>query len=86
MSNKQLLIKISSKYITKLIISHLESNIYYKIIKYNKKFQQKMKINLEESLINYLYKIRTKDEIVPKINDFKNKLKKQNHINSTLNI
>ena len=35
-----------------------------------------MKINLEESLINYLYKIRTKDEIVPKINDFKNKLKK----------
>ena len=76
MSNKQLLIKISSKYITKLIISHLESNIYYKIIKYNKKFQQKMKINLEESLINYLYKIRTKDEIVPKINDFKNKLKK----------
>ena len=64
MYGNQLLLNISSKYIIDFIISRLESNIYYKLIKYNKKFHQKMNINLEESLINYLYNIQTKDDIM----------------------
>ena len=75
MYSTQLLLNISSKYIIDIIISHLESNIYYKIIKYNKKFHQKMNINLEESLINYLYNIQTKDDIMNKMNKTNNQLK-----------
>ena len=75
MYGNQLLLNISSKYIIDIIVSHLEPNIYYKIIKYNKKFHQKMNINLEESLINYLYNIQTKDEIINLIDDAQSQLK-----------
>ena len=79
LSDNNLLLKISSKYIIEFIISHLESNIYYKIIKYNKKFHQKMNINLEQSLINYIYKIRTKNNIVHEKNgDVQNQISKTN--------
>ena len=79
MYSTQLLVNISSKYIINIIISHLESNIYYKIIKYNKKFHQKMNINLEESLINYLYNIQTKDDIMNEAQSQKKNTKSYKH-------
>ena len=65
MSDNNLLLKIFSKYIIDFIISHLQSNIYFKIIKYNKKFHQEMNINLEQTLkklfIQYSDKRKFKD-------------------------
>ena len=63
MSNNRLLLNISSKYIIKLLFSHLQLNMFYKIIKYNKNFQKKIDINLEDSLKNYLYNIEKKEVI-----------------------
>ena len=37
--------------------------MFYKIIKYNKNFQKKIDINLEDSLKNYLYNIKKKEVI-----------------------
>ena len=74
MSDNNLLLKIFSKYIIDFIISHLQSNIYFKIIKYNKKFHQEMNINLEQTLKNYLYNIRTKENLMTIDNDIKNQI------------
>ena len=64
MSNSQILLNISSKYIIDLIFSHLYVNKFYKIIKYNKNFQQKININIEDSLKDYLYNIKIKDDLI----------------------
>ena len=64
MSNSQILLNISSKYIIELIFSHLNMNIFYKIIKYNKSFQKGIKINIEDSLKDYLYNIKIKDDLI----------------------
>ena len=99
MSDNNLLLKIFSKYIIDFIISHLQSNIYFKIIKYNKKFHQEMNINLEQTLKNYLYNIRTKENLKTIDNDIKNQINQtesykmyykylklyQNNINNNLN-
>ena len=81
MSNSQILLNISSKYIIDLIFSHLYVNKFYKIIKYNKNFQQKININIEDSLKDYLYNIKIKEDLVTNmkekqtiINDNKNKI------------
>ena len=67
---------INSKYILKQVFSFLQLNIYYKIIKYNKKLQQRLNINLEDSLFNYNYSfsIKTKSEIESDIMEMKKKL------------
>ena len=39
-------------------------NIFYKIIKYNKSFQKGIKINIEDSLKDYLYNIKIKDDLI----------------------
>ena len=64
MSNSQILLNISSKYIIDLIFSHLYVNKFYKIIKYNKNFQQKININIEDSLKDYLYNIKIKGDLM----------------------
>ena len=64
MSNSQILLNISSKYIIELIFSHLHLNIFYKIIKYNKSFQKEIKINIEDSLKDYLYNIKIKGDLM----------------------
>jgi len=40
--------KIKSKYILKLIFSHLKESIFLKIIKYNKRIQRKLEIKLSD--------------------------------------
>ena len=54
----------------------LQLNIYYKIIKYNKKLQQRLNINLEDSLFNYNYSfsIKAKSEIELDIIEMQKKL------------
>ena len=47
MSYNQLLLNIYSKYIIKEVFSYLQLNSFYKIIKYNKNFQQMININLK---------------------------------------
>ena len=76
MSANNFLLNIPSKYIIEFIVSHLEKNLYYNLIKYNKKYHKKMRINFKESLINYLYDTRTKNDLMPKINDDQNQLNK----------
>ena len=62
--NEQLL-KISSKYILKEIISYLKYNYFLKLIKYNKKLQNYfLDIIFEESIFNNQYYIKTKKDII----------------------
>ena len=75
MSDNNFLLNISSKYIIEFIVSKLERNVYYNLIKYNKKLHQKMKINIIESLFNYLYNTQTKNDKMSKMNDDQNQLK-----------
>ena len=67
---------INSKYILRQVFSFLQLNIYYKIIKYNKKLQQRLNINIEDSIFNYNYSfsIKTKSEIESDIMEMKKKL------------
>ena len=51
LNNKNLLENIKSKYISKFLFSHLDEKIKLKIIKYNKKFQNKINIQL----VNYKF-------------------------------
>ena len=44
---------INSKYVLKVIFSHLQLNIFYKIVKYNKTLQNKLNINWKDSIFNY---------------------------------
>ena len=56
--------KILSKYVLKTIFSYLQLNKYYKIIKYNKKLQNRLDIrNWKNSIFNYQYIIKTKSDI-----------------------
>ena len=69
MSNSQILLNISSKYIIKIIFSHLYMNRFYNIIKYNKRVQQKININIKDTLKDYLYNIKIGDNSM--INKYK---------------
>ena len=68
---------INSKYILRQVFSFLQLNIYYKIIKYNKKLQKKLNISLKDELFNYNYSfsIKTKREIETDITEMQKKLK-----------
>ena len=76
MSKNEIFENINSKYILGHVFSFLQLNIYYKIIKYNKKLQQRLNINLEDSLFNYNYSfsIKTKSEIESDIMEMQKKL------------
>ena len=76
MSKSEIIQNINSKYILDHVLSFLQLNIYYKIIKYNKKLQQRLNINLEDSLFNYNYSfsIKTKSEIELDIIEMQKKL------------
>ena len=67
---------INSKDILDQIFSFLPSNVYFKIIKYNKKIQQSLNINIEDSIFNYNYNfsIKTISEIESDIMEMKKKL------------
>ena len=56
---------INSKYILRQVFSFLKLNVIIKIIKYNKKLQQRLNISLEDELFNYnfSFSIKTKSEI-----------------------
>ena len=75
MSNKNYTQKITSKYILKEIFSHLQLNIFYKIIKYNKKIQNRLNINFKDSIFNYEYTIKAKNDIIENIKDIKHNKK-----------
>ena len=78
-SNKSLK-DISSKYVIELILSFLPLDRFYKIIKYNKKYQKKLNINFEESIINYQYKILSNEDLISSIKKFQNQYT-QNKLN-----
>ena len=57
------------------IFSYLQLNYSYKLIKYSKSLQNKLDMNLEDSLFNFQYTIKTKNEIESNIKEMKGKLK-----------
>jgi len=66
---------IPSKYVLNRIFSYFQLNYSYKLIKYSKSLQNKMNMNLEDSIFNYQYIIKTKSEIKSNIEEMKRKLK-----------
>ena len=76
MSKNEIIKKFNSKYILAQVFSFLQLNIYYKIIKYNKKLQQRLNINIEGSIFNYNYNFsnKTKNEIESDIKKMQKKL------------
>ena len=75
MSNIQLLLNISSKYIIELLFSHLNLNRLYKIIKYNKNIHKRININIEDSLKDNLYNIKIVDNTMANIEDIQSLMK-----------
>ena len=67
--------KIHSNYVLKRIFSYFQLNYSYKLIKYSKSLQNKLNMNLEDSIFNYPYIIKTKSEIKSNIEEMKRKLK-----------
>ena len=67
--------KIHSNYVLKRIFSYFQLNYSYKLIKYSKSLQNKLNMNLEDSIFNYQYIIKTKSEIKSNIEEMKRKLK-----------
>ena len=65
---------INSKYILKQVFSFLQLNIYYKIIKYNKKLQKRLNISFEDSIFDYRLFIKTNSEIKSDILEMQKKL------------
>jgi len=75
MSKKDQSQNILSGYILKIIFSHLQLNVFYKIIKYNKSIQNRLNINFKDSIFNYEYIIKTKSDITQNFEEFKNNKK-----------
>ena len=76
MAHKDYTQKIISKYILKTIFSYLQLNKYYKIIKYNKKLQNRLDIsNWKNSIFNYQYIIKTKSDIIESFKKIQHKKK-----------
>ena len=64
MGNESYIQNINSKYVLKVIFSHLQLNTFYKIVKYKKTLQNKLNINWKDSIFNYQYVIKTKNDII----------------------
>ena len=73
MLQKDYLQNIPSKYILKIIFSHLEPNIFYKLIKFHKNTQNRLNIDWKNSILkyNYDYIVKTKNEIMENIEKMK---------------
>ena len=67
--------KILSRYVLKKIFSNLQENVFYKIIKYNKSIQNRLNINLKDSIFNYEYIIKTKSDVIESFKKIQHKNK-----------
>ena len=74
MSKIELIKSIPSKLIIKKIFSHLYVFDLFKIIKYNKNIQNILNINFKNTIINFQYCTKTKNEIMPDIEKLQKKI------------
>ena len=79
MSKIELIKSIPSKLIIKKIFSHLCVFDFLKIIKYNKNLQNTLNINFKNTIINFQYCIKTKNEIMPDIEELQKKINNEDY-------
>ena len=79
MSKIELIKSIPSKLIIKKIFSHLCVFDLLKIIKYNKNLQNALNINFKNTIINFQYCIKTKNEIMPDIEKLQEKINNKDY-------
>ena len=79
MSKIELIKSIPSKLIIKKIFSHLSVFDLFKIIKYNKNLQNTLNINFKNTIINFQYCIKTKNEIMPDIEKLQEKINNKDY-------
>ena len=79
MSKIELIKSIPSKLIIKKIFSHLCVFDLLKIIKYNKNLQNTLNINFKNTIINFQYCIKTKNEIMPDIEELQKKINNKDY-------
>ena len=79
MSKIELIKSIPSKLIIKKIFSHLCVFDLLKIIKYNKNLQNTLNINFKNTIINFQYCIKTKNEIMPDIEKLQEKINNKDY-------
>ena len=79
MSKIELIKSIPSKLVLKKIFSHLYVLDLFKIIKYNKNLQNTLNINFKNTIINFQYCIKTKNEIMPDIEKLQEKINNKDY-------
>ena len=79
MSKIELIKSIPSKLLIKKIFSHLCVFDLFKIIKYNKNIQNILNINFKNTIINFQYCIKTKNEIMPDIEKLQEKINNKDY-------
>ena len=79
MSKIELIKSIPSKLVIKKIFSHLYVLDLLKIIKYNKNLQNTLNINFKNTIINFQYCIKTKNEIMPDIEKLQKKINNEDY-------
>ena len=79
MSKIELIKSIPSKLVIKKIFSHLYVLDLFKIIKYNKNLQNTLNINFKNTIINFQYCIKTKNEIMPDIEKLQEKINNKDY-------
>ena len=79
MSKIELIKSIPSKLVIKKIFSHLYVLDLFKIIKYNKNLQNTLNINFKNTIINFQYYIKTKNEIIPNIEKLQEKINNKDY-------
>jgi ubiquitin-protein ligase len=79
MSKIELIKSIPSKLLIKKIFSHLCVFDLLKIIKYNKNLQNTLNINFKNTIINFQYCIKTKNEIMPDIEKLQGKINNKDY-------
>ena len=79
MSKIELIKSIPSKLLIKKIFSHLCVFDLFKIIKYNKNLQNTLNINFKNTIINFQYCIKTKNEIMPDIEKLQEKINNKDY-------
>ena len=79
MSKIELIKRVVSKLVMKKIFSHLYVLDLLKIIKYNKNLQNTLNINFKNTIINFQYCIKTKNEIMPDIEKLQEKINNKDY-------
>ena len=79
MSKIELIKRVVSKLVIKKIFSHLYVLDLFKIIKYNKNLQNTLNINFKNTIINFQYCIKTKNEIMPDIEKLQEKINNKDY-------